>query len=79
MQLHGTTVTKLFRLTHKVCGYFSLYWSLDAVSALISVLSFNYSDLVLLERKWFSWCPYGHWRRGGLSTYLIPLNIERQM
>ena len=47
MQLHGTTVTKLFRLTHKVCGDFNLYWSLDAVSALICVLSFNISDLAL--------------------------------
>ena len=47
MQLHGTTVTKLFRLTHKVCEDFNLYWSLDAVSALICVLSFNTSDLAL--------------------------------
>jgi hypothetical protein len=35
MQLHGTTVTKIFRLTHKVCAHFNLYGSLDAVSALI--------------------------------------------
>lgn len=47
MQLHGTTVTKIFRLTHKVCGHFNLYGSLDAVSALICVLSFNTSDLAL--------------------------------
>ena len=45
MQLHGTTVTKIFRLTHKVCAHFNLYGSLDAVSALIYVLSFNTSDL----------------------------------
>ena len=47
MQLHGTTVTKIFRLTHKVCAHFNLYGSLDAVSALICVLSFNTSDLAL--------------------------------
>jgi hypothetical protein len=47
MQLHGTTVTKIFRLTHKVCAHFNLYGSLDAVSALICALSFNTSDLVL--------------------------------
>ena len=47
MQLHGTTVTKIFQLTHKVCGHFNLYGSLDAVSALIYVLSFNTSDLAL--------------------------------
>ena len=47
MQLHGTTVTKVFRLTHTCCGHFNLYWSLDAVSALTRVLSFNTSDLVL--------------------------------
>ena len=25
MQLHGTTVTKIFRLTHTCCGDFNLY------------------------------------------------------
>ena len=47
MQLHGTTVTKIFRLTHICCVDFNLYRSLDAVSALICALSFNTSDLVL--------------------------------
>ena len=47
MQLHGTTVTKIFRLTHTRCGYFNLYWSLNAVSALICALSCNTNDLAL--------------------------------
>jgi hypothetical protein len=47
MQLHGTTVTKIFRLTHTCCEDFNFYWSLDAVSALICALSFHTSDLVL--------------------------------
>ena len=47
MQLHGTTVTKIFRLTHICCGDFNLYWSLDAVSALICALIFNTNDLAL--------------------------------
>ena len=47
MQLNGTTVTKIFRLTHICCVDFNLYWSLDAVSALICALGFNTSDLVL--------------------------------
>ena len=47
MQLHGTTVTKIFRLTHICCGDFNLYWSLDAVSALICVLNVSTSDLVV--------------------------------
>ena len=46
MQLHGTTVTKIFRLKHICCGDFNLYWSLDAVNALICALSFKTSDLV---------------------------------
>jgi hypothetical protein len=59
MQLHGTTVTKILRLTHTCCGHFNLYWSLDAVSALICVFSFNTSDFVLYERKWFARYLYG--------------------
>ena len=47
MQLHGTTVAKIFRLTHTCFGDFNLYWSLDAVSALICALNFSISDLVL--------------------------------
>ena len=39
MQLPGTTVTKIFRMTHKYCGHFNLYWSWDAVSALTCTTS----------------------------------------
>ena len=38
---------KIFGMTHKVCGDFHLYWSLVAVSALVCVLSFNTSGLIL--------------------------------
>ena len=47
MQLHGTTVTKIFRLANTCCEDFNLYWSLDAVSALICALIFNTNDLAL--------------------------------
>ena len=47
MQLHGTTVAKIFRLTHTCFGDFNLYWSLDAVCALICALNFGTDDLAL--------------------------------